>query len=192
MDDQGTKKERVEARLIRLISGLYAYAFEKASNEAKEETIMEDHDPTIDLVMSVMLHMELEDRKILLSIIEKEYSPIRIMVRDVFENARAHGFWYEDTDKKKERLVRIGAIPQALALIHSEISEALEESREPNFDPQIIDWQGLKPIGFPIELADAMIRIMDLAGAFDIDLNKAIRLKHEFNLTRPKMHGKRF
>ena len=48
-----------------------------------------------------------------------------------------------------------------------------------------------KPEGIPIELADAIIRICDTCGQYGIDLDRAIRLKMEYNKTRPYKHGKK-
>lgn len=103
--------------------------------------------------------------------------------REINENAKAKGFWNVPAESR---------IPQALALIHSEVSEALEESRELSFIPIIIRMVNGKPEGFAIELADIMIRVMDLAFALGIDLENAIAIKHEYNLSRPVLHGKRF
>ena len=49
-----------------------------------------------------------------------------------------------------------------------------------------------KPCGIPSELADAVIRIADLAGALGIDLDRAIAEKMAFNEKRPYKHGKKF
>lgn len=49
-----------------------------------------------------------------------------------------------------------------------------------------------KPEGFPIELADAVIRILDTAETLKIDLAGAIFTKMEFNKTREHLHGKQF
>jgi NTP pyrophosphatase (non-canonical NTP hydrolase) len=83
-------------------------------------------------------------------------------------------------------------IPEMLALIHSEISEALEEYRQNRMSV----WEATtplrevqKPEGFPIELADAVIRIMDLAEHLGINLEEAITTKHAFNMTRPYRHN---
>lgn len=46
-----------------------------------------------------------------------------------------------------------------------------------------------KPEGTLIELADCVIRIMDLCGKKGWDLEKAILLKHRYNKTRPHRHG---
>jgi NTP pyrophosphatase (non-canonical NTP hydrolase) len=98
--------------------------------------------------------------------------------------AREKGFW----DKKRN-------VPEMLALIHAEVSEALEEYRKDRMEL----WWSLpngdagefKPEGFGVELADAVIRILDLAEGLNIDLAKLIRIKLEYNKTRELMHGKR-
>ena len=45
---------------------------------------------------------------------------------------------------------------------------------------------------FEDELADVMIRLGDLTGKMDIDIEKHISLKQKFNSRREKMHGKKF
>ena len=77
---------------------------------------------------------------------------------------------------------------ELLCLIHAEISETLEEYRNhKGFDE--IYFNGEKPEGIPIELADVLIRIFDLCGKYDIPLEKAIDMKIEYNKTRPSRHG---
>lgn len=66
-----------------------------------------------------------------------------------------------------------------LCLIHSEISEAMEGDRK-----------GIKDTHLPnrdmreVELADAVIRIFDLAGAYEMDLGAAIAEKMAYNAQR--------
>ena len=48
------------------------------------------------------------------------------------------------------------------------------------------------PEGIPAEIADVVIRIMDMCDHYGIDLAAAIEEKHEFNKTRPYLHGKKF
>jgi NTP pyrophosphatase (non-canonical NTP hydrolase) len=81
-------------------------------------------------------------------------------------------------------------IPEKLALVHSEISEALESYRDETGEPWefYVETDG-KPEGFCIELADAVIRIADLCGELDIDLEKCIKTKMKYNETRPYRHG---
>jgi NTP pyrophosphatase (non-canonical NTP hydrolase) len=48
-----------------------------------------------------------------------------------------------------------------------------------------------KPIGIPSEIADLIIRCLDFAGEYDIDIERIVLEKMAFNRTRPPMHGKR-
>jgi NTP pyrophosphatase (non-canonical NTP hydrolase) len=79
------------------------------------------------------------------------------------------------------------SVPELLCLVHSEISEALEEYRDGHCTTRLGD--GGKPEGLPIELADAVIRICDMAESLGIDLENAIVAKHAYNRTRPHRHG---
>lgn len=71
-------------------------------------------------------------------------------------------------------------IPAILALIHSEVSEALESYRGDG---------GPSNPNFAEELADIMIRVLDLAHGLKIDLGSAILNKLEKNRTRGYRHG---
>lgn len=74
----------------------------------------------------------------------------------------------------------------ALALVTSEISEAAEAIRHGNKpDDKIPQFSGAEA-----ELADAIIRIMDLAGGMGWNVAEAIAAKVSFNSTRPRLHGK--
>ncbi len=100
-------------------------------------------------------------------------------------------------------------ILEMLILVHSEISEAVEffrtgneghelyevfaagfRNRKGEWVPKVDRKTGMpKPDGFAIELADAVIRIMDLAEYLHIDLAGAIAAKNAFNQLRPYRHG---
>lgn len=79
--------------------------------------------------------------------------------------------WYDTNTTTVERL----------CLIHSEISEALEAYRN-DIPRGEKGWMGE-------ELADATIRIFDLAFGENIDIVSEIEKKHKFNKTRPYRHG---
>lgn len=120
------------------------------------------------------------------------------IVERAHENAVEHGFWEPGPD-----------FGTAIALIHSELSEALEQMRIANMfgpegHPPVVYYTGeghfatervgpcKKPEGVVIELADAVIRIADMCGHLGIDLDADIALKMECNEGRPFKHGKLF
>ena len=71
-------------------------------------------------------------------------------------------------------------VAEMLCLIHSEISEAMEGHRKGLSDDKLPH-----RLQIEVELADAVIRIADLAGALGLDLGGAIAEKIRFNEHRP-------
>ncbi len=71
-------------------------------------------------------------------------------------------------------------VAEKLCLIHSEISEGMEGHRKGRMDDKLPHRSMLE-----VELADAVIRIGDLAGALGLDLGGAIAEKMAFNAVRP-------
>lgn len=100
----------------------------------------------------------------------------------IHANAVAHG-WWDDTKDFDERLAKI---PEKILLVHCELSEAVEEFRAGNIKLYYAD---NKPEGVFVELADAIIRILDLCGACGVDIEHLLELKHQFNMQRPYRHG---
>lgn len=70
-------------------------------------------------------------------------------------------------------------IPTKLCLVHSEISEGLEGFRKDLMDDHLPHRPMLE-----VELADAVIRILDIAGALEYDLGGAIKEKLAYNAQR--------
>lgn len=66
-----------------------------------------------------------------------------------------------------------------VALIHSEVSEALEGIRKDTKDSHLTN-----RLAVEVELADALIRIFDLAGALNLDVGGALIEKLDYNAKR--------
>lgn len=112
------------------------------------------------------------------------------LVKEAHLKARKKGWW----ENPKSPL-------ECHMLIVSEISEATEEVRKNN--PPIYQESDIgkielsdeiwdadkKPEGELIELADAVIRIADYCGFKGWDLEKAIKVKMDFNEKRSYRHG---
>lgn len=119
------------------------------------------------------------------------------------ENAVKHGWW--DTPP---------SFPEIIALCHSELSEALQEYREgrpalwyrcltsegttPCMREGCGDWQdgkcelaclAPKPEGMAVEMADALLRILDWLASEELDAEAIIKAKLEYNTTRSFKHG---
>jgi NTP pyrophosphatase (non-canonical NTP hydrolase) len=108
--------------------------------------------------------------------------------------------WWTDINTGKSLVSEAGEqpkrnVPEMLCLIHSEISEAMEGHRKNLMDDKLPHRSMLE-----VELADAVIRICDMAGGLGLDLDGAIREKLEFNAQRAdhkienrlKENGKKF
>jgi NTP pyrophosphatase (non-canonical NTP hydrolase) len=110
---------------------------------------------------------------------QQEALTIGDLADDIFATMKEKG-WHEEP-------VRVS---EGLCLIHSEVSEALEEYREPhNALSEIRAGKDGKPEGFAVELADTLIRILHLSKRLDLPLEQAIRVKMAYNKTRPRRHG---
>lgn len=96
----------------------------------------------------------------------------------VFRAMQTNGFW--DGDQRN--------FAAKTALVHSELSEMLEANRKSiEHDDKVPQYTGEEA-----EAADALIRLLDLGGGFDLRLGEALVDKMLYNLSRPFKHGKAY
>jgi len=116
-------------------------------------------------------------------------------------NNKAKGFW--DNERN---------VGELLMLVTSELGEAMEAHRKGRFaDTHFMDemeaegytwgnsqmsfstcFESTIKNTFEDEIADATIRLLDLAAGLGIDLEKHITSKVRYNETRPRLHGKKY
>lgn len=106
---------------------------------------------------------------------------------DIHAGNIAAGWWTDlktgiDLAEEAFQGTRLGKalVAEKLALVHSEVSEALEGHRKNLPDDKLPHRKMIE-----VELADAVIRILDLSGALELDLATAIFEKLEYNSIRP-------
>lgn len=122
---------------------------------------------------------------------------IKDIAKEIHQTACEKGFWDEQRN-----------VGELLMLVTSELSEALEADRKgrfakiedykkfhdkPEYEPLIKDaFQHFIKDTFEDEIADAVIRLFDLAEGMGIDLETHIMLKLAYNKTRERLHGKKY
>lgn len=118
---------------------------------------------------------------------------------EIHDAVKQKGFWPEGESHN---------IGERLMLVVSELGEAIEAHREGRMaDRDSVVWaistndrsHAIEEIFAPVikdtfedEIADAIMRLLDLCGALKINIADHIFLKLEYNKTRPKLHGKRY
>lgn len=108
---------------------------------------------------------------------------------------QANRHWWKDPATGETLLSEPLMVPTKLMLLVSELAEAMEGHRRDQMDDKLPH----RP-AFEVEMADALIRLLDLAGAMGIDLGGAYVDKMIYNSRREDhtdkarlgVHGKRY
>lgn len=134
-------------------------------------------------------------------------SNLNELAAQIYEANKEKGFWDQERN-----------IGESLMLVVTELSEGLEAHRagrhadlmafEDNL-PDVEPFEVITEVGtyteyfkksfkdnikdtFEDELADSVIRLLDLCGGFGIDIQTHVDLKLQYNRTRPRLHGKKY
>ena len=110
-------------------------------------------------------------------IIQKEITKAFKLIENISHTNSLEAGWWHDIETGEKLVINV---PEKLCLIHSEISEAMEGHRKNLMDDKLPHRKQIE-----VELADAVIRIADLAKGLDLDVAGAIAEKLEFNKIRP-------
>lgn len=95
------------------------------------------------------------------------------LAEEVHKTALEKGWWENERNDG-----------EIIALMHSELSEGLEAIRKGLTSDHIPDFKGIEE-----ELADVIIRIMDMAPGRNWKIAEALIAKIEYNKNRPYKHG---
>jgi NTP pyrophosphatase (non-canonical NTP hydrolase) len=128
------------------------------------------------------------------------------LAQEIHENAKSKGFY--DSPKN---------VGEMIALMHSELSEALEADREGKYSTGLVsapngEWmERVKEVDgytedanfileyktqikgtFEEEMADIIIRALDFCGFKNIDISAHVKAKMRYNSLREHKHGKKY
>ena len=172
---------QVEAGFLRLIANLSSIETAKRMGDISEKTV-ETHLIKLADSISAASVVELRQRLVpefWMDVGRGNGLSIETLVHESHETSVAHG-WWEGGERNFGELI---------ALVHTELSEALEAWRDNDPPYHLVDG---KPEGWVAEMADVLIRVGDTVGGLYTDyppFDDILRAKMTFNKGRPHRHG---
>lgn len=110
------------------------------------------------------------------------------MSSEIYKDNAAKGFW----DKERN-------VGEMLMLVVSELGEAMEAHRKNRFatwknvdTETMMGFEADVKDTFEDEIADSIIRLLDMCGGLKIDIDRHIQAKLKYNKSRPRLHGKSY
>lgn len=102
------------------------------------------------------------------------------LLRDACHGAAQSAGWWSNPKTGEDPRDNPMCFSQKLMLVVSELAEAMEGDRK-NLPDDKLPHRPMREV----ELADALIRIFDMAGAYNMDIGGAVAEKMAFNAIRP-------
>jgi NTP pyrophosphatase (non-canonical NTP hydrolase) len=116
----------------------------------------------------------------------------------IYLNAKNKGFWDNERNIAEALMLVVTELAEAVEVhrregyVHTLSTEIKEQFDEMN-DQEFVEYFVLVAKDqFADEMADSIIRILDLCGGLNIDIDWHIRAKIRYNHTRARLHGKKY
>jgi NTP pyrophosphatase (non-canonical NTP hydrolase) len=116
----------------------------------------------------------------------------------IYNNAKDKGFWDEPRNVGESLMLVVTELAEALEVhrkgdmikpVDVMVKKAMVEMHDDEFKEH---FAVMVKDTFQDEMADSIIRILDLCGGLDIDIDWHIAAKMRYNATRSRLHGKKY
>ncbi len=116
----------------------------------------------------------------------------------IYKNAKDKGFWDQERNIGEALMLVVTELAEGLEThraagkikpVDNMIKKAMDEMHDEEFKEH---FALMVKDNFQDEMADTIIRILDLCGGLDIDIDWHIKAKMRYNATRARLHGKKY
>jgi hypothetical protein len=181
---------------------LYDHALKEASDLVDVNKVYNNSEEFLEVIKKELLNLpkEKEVTNVAANVVQTNTNLSISELTDLIHTGNVKAGWWTNLETGEDLTSKLGDkpkrnIPEMLCLIHSEVSEAMEGHRKNLMDDKLPHRPMLE-----VELADAVIRILDMCGGLGLDLQGAIYEKLAYNAQRAdhkvenrlKENGKKF